>query len=238
MKSNGKMIASALTVMLMLVSYTQCVLEYKPAPNKKPVSSTEQQSQSNTTTNNLPDPIIVEDNPDPGEDTTTSTNPVVLEQVQVGVKNFDQINETMASLTGVDPTSNAIKNTFQTLEVQLPTDNDVKSFLAANQVAVTKLAAEYCNSLLDSTALRSSIWTNYNFNSFNSTDKDFIIDRSLDHFWGAGIDAAGRSASRFELQSLLNDLSVGEDTTRSSSIIRITKGVCTAVLGSASTIML
>lgn len=237
MKANGRMIASALTVILMLVSYTQCVLEYKPAPNKKTSTTTEQQSQSNTT-NNLPDPIVVEETPDPGGDTSSSTNPVVLEQVQVGVKNFEQINETMASLTGVNPTSNSIKNTFQTLEVQLPTENDVKSFLAANQVAVTKLAAEYCNSLLDSTSLRASVWPNYNFNSFNTTDKDFIIDRSLDHFWGASIDAPGRAASRFELQSLLNDLSVGEDTTRSANIIKITKGVCTAVLGSANTIML
>lgn len=247
MNKNGRIIFGALTIVLLLVSYTQCVLEYKPAPNTKSststssTSSTQNQNTSNTVP--LPTPIVNEEIPDPGGDDTEMTNPVALEQVEVGVKNFEQINETMAMLTGVDPNTTAIRNTYNTIVVQLPTENDIKSFIAANQVAISKLAAEYCDRLVESGTLRSNVYPNFNFGAtgtgaFSQANRDHIINRSMDVFWGPSMDAPARVASQAELQSLMTDLIAGENLSQTVNVRKIVKGVCTAVLASVNIILL
>ncbi|GAB4012677.1 MAG: hypothetical protein Fur0010_08770 [Bdellovibrio sp.] len=244
MHKNVRLISGALTIVFLLLTYTQCVLEYKPAPNKKPTSTTStQETQSNSVPNNLPTPIVVEDIPDPGGDDTVMTNPIALERVDLGVKNFEQINETMSTLTGVDPNLTAIKNAYSSVTVQLPTENDIKSFLAANQVAITKLAAEYCDRLIESSTLRAVVYPGFNFGTtgtaaFTQANRDYIVIRSMDHFWGPTMDAPARAASQAELQSLLTDLINGENLSSTTNVRKIVKGVCTAVLASANTILL
>lgn len=109
------------------------------------------------------------------------------EDPEIGVKNYEQINMTMAELTGVSPADTNVARVYAEVEMQLPNDNSIKSFSSAHQVAITKLAAEYCNALVDNGTLRTAVWPSFNFsgtptNVLNTAGKGTIIDRTILHF--------------------------------------------------------
>jgi hypothetical protein len=78
---------------------------------------------------------------------TEDTRPFV-----VGMRTFDEINETMSALTGVstadvfedDPIDNALKG-FGTLKGQLPSSENISGFLPSQQTAIASLAGRYCH---------------------------------------------------------------------------------------------
>ena len=83
----------------------------------------------------------------------TPEAPIDLRDVQVdaGLRNYAQINATMAALTGVAANTEAVRTVFQEqLANSLPTGNDIKAFLGSHQVSVFKLAVEYCDALVAS----------------------------------------------------------------------------------------
>lgn len=109
------------------------------------------------------------------------------EDPDVGIKNYEQINMTMAELTGVSPADTNVTRVYNEVEMQLPTDNSIKTFSSSHQVAITKLAAEYCNVLVDNGTLRAVVWPGFNFNGtptnvLNAAGKTSIIDRTISHF--------------------------------------------------------
>jgi hypothetical protein len=131
-----------------------------------------------------------------------------------------------------------VRRTYNDLEVQLPTDNNVKAFLSANQVAITKLAAEYCDVLVDSGTLRTGVWPGFNFNGTpnavltNNAQKIGLIDQTLNRFWGVNV-GGDRSTSQLEMLSLMNDLLQGENLGSANTTRTTVKGVCTAALSTA-----
>lgn len=242
MKAKSRIAATAVSLGFMLFSFNHCVLDQKI------------NTKSPSTTSNNTDPIEAP-SPTPAPQPTTpigivptptpAPNPVQpppeviqAQEIDVGVKNFEQINATMSVLTGVSSMNNAIRNTYNGLEVQLPTGNNVKSFLAANQVAITKLAAEYCDALVNSGTLRQGVWPNFNFSGapnsvlVNNTQKFTVIDQTLNRFWGTGV-GGDRSSAQLEMLSLINDLLNGENLGSSTTTQVTMKGVCTAALASA-----
>ncbi|MCO4754212.1 MAG: hypothetical protein KC478_07005 [Bacteriovoracaceae bacterium] len=165
------------------------------------------------------------------------------DQADIGIKNFEQINKTMSALTGVRIDRSNINNVYQDIIAQLPTDNKIDTFLAAHQVAVTKLAAEYCDTVVNDTTLRANVWSGFNFgatanNAFDSNGTSNFINLTLNSFWGLGVDLAGRSPAGLELQTLVNELKVGENLGASSTTRKIAKGVCIATLASLNVTML
>ena len=70
----------------------------------------------------------------------------------VGLRTFDEINATMAALTGVnsaaivndDPNNEALKG-FNTLKSQLPAEASISTFSASQQTAIASLAGLYCD---------------------------------------------------------------------------------------------
>lgn len=165
------------------------------------------------------------------------------DQPEVGIKSFEQINKTMSALTGVRIDRNNIENVYEDVITQLPTDNTIDTFLAAHQVGVTKLAAEYCDTLVNDSTLRANVWPGFNFgasatNAFNSTGTQNFIVQTLNAFWGQGVDLAGRAPATIELQQLVNDLKVGENLGASSTTRKIAKGVCITALASLNVTLL
>lgn len=82
----------------------------------------------------------------------TPTNLIAQQVTNVGVKNFDQINETFSVLTGVPPSEVAgvtqingqNQDGFDALKAALPLSNDLRTFSGPTQVAILKLAGRYC----------------------------------------------------------------------------------------------
>jgi len=96
----------------------------------------------------------------------------------VGLKTFEKIHATMSSITGVDMAQSEVANTFANVKQALPTVTDISTFVSAQQMAVTQLAIEYCNALVNDSNLRQNFFPGFNFN--DSVNDAFVIgDRTL-----------------------------------------------------------
>ena len=91
----------------------------------------------------------------------------------VGLRTFDEINATMAALTGVDAgtvvgDSGGLKG-FGNLKEQLPDTEAVDTFSASQQTAIASLAGVYCNKLVDDTNRRETYFGVTNANVFTQS---------------------------------------------------------------------
>lgn len=165
-----------------------------------------------------------------------------------GVRTFDEINATMAALTGVSPEDTAVDMTFQNLRQSMPAIEDPSAFLSSHQVAVAQLAIEYCNALIDDrgTIPTAVYFPGFNFNAAPGTayaNRDALITPLIDRMMGVAIqtqpdfvdvrDELGYTpTSGNHPGNLVDRLIAGGTDTRS-----IAKGTCAAVLGSAVTMV-
>ncbi len=243
---NGVRIAIAIgTLVSVLVAFNQCTVDKKtntkssngsssssstsaPAPVTGDSGDTESDVE-------LPDGLVMP----PMNAPTTETE---LSEMDVGVKHFEQIYLSMAAATGVSVTEAATLNLYKEIIVQLPADNNVKSFLPANQVAITKLAAEFCEKLVETGNLRSVIWPSINFGqtptqAFNAANKKIIIDAAIARFLPP-LDSQNQVFTYNELVRLFDELLTGEDLNTSVTTRKVIKGMCISTLASAHATLL
>lgn len=162
----------------------------------------------------------------------------------IGLKTFDEINASMSVMTDVPVTQTDVANTFNTIRQQLPSVADVDGFLSAHQMAVTQLAIQYCNALVEDTTLRASYFSGVDFNAsaadaFDTVaERDLVIDALLLRMVGTSLDSQPENT---DIESELNDLmdiltscggSCAADRTET-----VVKATCAAVLGSATTLV-
>jgi hypothetical protein len=171
----------------------------------------------------------------------------------IGMRTFDEINATMAATTGVSAQDSAVTTTFTTIKQQLPTVENINTFLSAHEIATAQLAIEYCNALVEDTSKRAGYFPGFDFSAaassaFDSqTKKNLVIDPLMSNIMGTNLasqpatdgadDGNGVStAVRPELSKLMDklvascDASTPCDTTRTATIVKAT---CAALLGSA-----
>lgn len=99
----------------------------------------------------------------------------------IGVRTYDEINASMAAITGVDPKE--VRNGFDLIRQQLPAVENIEGFLSAHQMAIAQLAIEYCSALVEDNSLRSTFFSGFDFGtavgtafgSGNSTAKNIIV---------------------------------------------------------------
>jgi hypothetical protein len=168
-------------------------------------------------------------------------------EISEGIKSHEQIFFTMSALTGVDVANGDVRNVYNQVATSLPTDNDLKVFLPPHQLAITKLAAEFCHVLIESSTLRAVVWPTYSrltrttdgftltpaTNSFSPENREIIINEVLQAFWGGVITEAELYAAEEEMNQLITDLLEGESQRSSGTTKNVIKGVCTAALSSA-----
>ena len=185
----------------------------------------------------------------------TATDALVPAE-RIGVRTFDEINATFATVTGVDPEDTAVDMTFQNLRQSLPATEDPKSFLSSHQVAIAQLAFEYCNALMEDrgTISTAAMFPNFNFGAAPVTayaNRDDLITPLVDRVMGFAIQsqpdftdveaelglvslnaATGRPANLIDRMLAPAEPGEPQATTRG-----IAKGVCGAILGSAVTLI-
>lgn len=172
------------------------------------------------------------------------TNEEVLNaiQVDVGVKNFEQILHTMSEVTGINPQNNGrIRSVYASVSTSLPSENDVKTFMASHQVAVTRLAAEFCNETVNDVTRRTEIWRGFDFNirsqnAFTEQNRLLIINKAIEHFWIVASDSEMATAQR-QLVPMFDELLVDE-TNNNTTTLKVVKAVCTVILSSAQVTLL
>jgi len=161
-----------------------------------------------------------------------------------GLRDFRRISESMAAVTGVDPNAASVRATYDELAVALPGTADLRTFVAAQQVAVTKLTLEYCDALVETTSLRNAFFGNIvDFTAPATTafssqaTRDALIQRISDRILGENLSTQPSMAeTQPVLDGLIDDLTAGCtpatcDAERTRTVV---KSLCAAALASAA----
>ena len=191
----------------------------------------------------MPGPVTIPDVPTPAQAS------------DIGVRTFDEINATMASITGVD--EQVVQTEYDVLRRQFPSAEAMESFLSAHQMAIAQLAIAYCSALVDDSALRVGFFGLGDgfFNvdvisAFTAGNKTTIVDALYDRIAGipkgvVDLDTAPtRAAVTAELigpigtnPNNLFDRLAGACPVGECSAVRtrtVVKSMCAATLGSAA----
>lgn len=242
MKVEKKMRIPLIIIFLIaiLIAFNQCVVDKKTI-NKStrkiadvPAAVTDDAADI-PSENDLPDGLVM-------PPLNLPTPPALEDEIDVGVKSFEQIYFSMATLTGVNPSDTTLQKLYNEIIVQLPPDNNVQNFAAANQVAITKLAAEFCEKLLETQALRVIIWPSIDFaknpvQSFTPTNKTLVVNQAIDKFMPP-LEALAKASTTQELTRLFDELLTGEDLNSSTTTKKVVKGMCIATMASAHAMFL
>ena len=106
-------------------------------------------------------------------------------------------------------------------------------------MAITQLAIEYCNALVDDSSLRSSFFPGFNFSAsassaFDTTGLNQVISPIISNFVGDNVSTQPNDSDiETELTSLIDRLDDCGSSCASDRTETIVKAACTAVLGSA-----
>ncbi len=170
----------------------------------------------------------------------------------IGIRTFDEIDASMAAITGVSREQSGVKNVYTTIKQQLPTVESIDGFLSAQQMAIAQLAIEYCSALVDN---QGSITREAYFPGFfasglppetadtafdSPAKRNLVIQPLLDHVFNTGLTVQpDPAATTTELESLIQTLTAcasGASPTCATSVRseQIVKATCAAMLGSAA----
>ena len=67
----------------------------------------------------------------------------------IGVRTFDEINATIAEITGIPTTNPTVETLYGDYIQQLPTVESIDAFLPSHQMAIAQLALTSCSELVD-----------------------------------------------------------------------------------------
>jgi hypothetical protein len=166
----------------------------------------------------------------------------LVPQSDIGVRNFAEINTSMATVTNVATSNTQVKTTFEKLKQQLPTVTNLGSFLASNQMAVTQMAIKYCDQLVEDDTLRGSYFDGFDFSeeassAFDNQDRNLVLLPLLDHAIGQDLASQpDRAAVSSELNSLIDKLTdcTADKVCDANYTRTVVKAVCAATIGNAA----
>ena len=165
-------------------------------------------------------------------------------QPVVGLKTFDEINATMAKVTGISANQTDVRATYDIIRQQLPVVENIGGFLSAHQVAVAQLSIEYCNALVNDTSARASYFPGFDFGAsaqaaFDTVaERDAALDPLIDNMLGTGLTSQPDPADvRSELDSLVDILTSCGGSCAADRTETTVKAACAAVLGSAAVLL-
>jgi hypothetical protein len=162
---------------------------------------------------------------------------------EIGVRTFDEINATMAKITGVDPNTASIKAMYADVRQSLPATPDLQAFLASHQSSVAQLAIQYCHEMTDTPALRTAFYGSFNPfpSTLNAASAGPLFDAVIEKVVGTNIATQPLAATvRQELADhVIDDARIcgPSGCTTSPQVVVAAKAVCAAVLGSAVTLV-
>jgi mono/diheme cytochrome c family protein len=127
------------------------------------------------------------------------------EASQIGMRSFDEVNQTFSWLTGIpidssvvsNITSKTISQTFATVRRSLASVSDFQTYMASHQMAVTQLAGAYCDALAEDSSLRAQLFNDGVAFDFNQpveavSDADWsskVIYPLIDRMFATGLNS-------------------------------------------------
>jgi hypothetical protein len=150
----------------------------------------------------------------------------------------------MSAMTGVPATNPRVADTYGRVREQLPTVENIEGFLSSHQVGAAQLAIEYCNELVDDAGLRAAYFPGLNFGAPAATALDTPAERALvtgplvARAVGTGIATQPTAAEiQAEVDALIGRLTACGGACAPDRTEVVVKAACSAVIGSASTLL-
>lgn len=154
----------------------------------------------------------------------------VVEPVH-GLRTFSQINDTMSSLTGVDANQGAVLARFTELRGSLPATPDMLTFAGATQIAIQRLATEYCGVLVNDAGSCDAFFGSC---EIDGAAKDQVATTLYDNFIGDNIaNQPVRAGVTAEIVSVIDDLDCAAGCNGVTAQVAL-QASCAAVLSSAA----
>jgi len=159
-------------------------------------------------------------------------------QPDIGVRTFEQLNQSMSRITGVPTTNSAVRSTYLQLQQQLPPVPSIEAFLASHQTGVAQLAIKYCAVMVDTNPtgffpqLQVSQPAATQFADANGKDRLILplLEKALLQKQGVDLISQPTGAEvRAELGALIDRLVAGGADSRT-----IAKASCAAAIGSGA----
>lgn len=178
----------------------------------------------------------------PGAFVPEAELPATTDSAKIGIRNFAEINASMSVLTGVKQSSTKVFDTFKLVKQQLPSLENIETFISAQQMGITQLAIAYCDAAIEDSTIRSAWFPDINFSqdpstALNTTGRAKLLNPLLNKLMPLNIASQPDKTTVYtELDALITKLSVCGSRCDSSRTSTITKSTCAAVL--ASSIML
>jgi Concanavalin A-like lectin/glucanases superfamily len=175
------------------------------------------------------------------EPTPVTQPPVNLPpQSDIGMRTYEQINQSMSRITGVPTTQAGVRATYLQVQQQLPPVPSIEAFLASNQTGVAQLAIKYCSVMVDTPAARAAFFPALNANlsmpgsaQFGGANNDILVVPLLQNVLLQKTDGTDlvsqptNSEARAELNSLIDKL-----VAKGANSGTVAKAACGATLGS------
>lgn len=154
-----------------------------------------------------------------------------VDEPDVGVRNFSQLNDTMSVLTGVEANNGNVSNLYNELKGQLPATTDLLSFSVSAQIAIQRLAVGYCGELVNNDDACNNF---FGACQIDGGAKAEVADKLFDGFIGDNLATQPmRSGVATEIVSMIDDLgcTAGCSGTEARTVLNAT---CAAVLSSSA----
>ena len=149
----------------------------------------------------------------------------------LGLRMFSQINDTMASLTGIDANQNVVLAAYSELSGSLPPAADLNSFAAAQQIAIQRLATDYCGAVVNDANNCDNF---FGACSIDGNAKDQVATTLYDRFIGDNLaNQPARADVTLELVRMIDDLGCPNGCNGATAETAL-QATCTAVLSSAA----
>jgi hypothetical protein len=167
----------------------------------------------------------------------------VRRPADIGLRVFDEINATMADLTGVSAQTPAVKATYDSVKQALPTVENIDTFVSAHPVAVAQLSIQYCNALVDDSSARATYFPGFNFNAapavaFSPAGRAIVLDALVGHMLRTNLATDPDPAEvRGDLDGLITQLTACGGSCPAGRTPIVVKATCAALLGSAVTLI-
>ncbi|MDP9198247.1 MAG: LamG domain-containing protein [Pseudomonadota bacterium] len=162
----------------------------------------------------------------------------------IGLRTFQEISASMSEMTGVSANEALVAETYDRVREQLPTVENIDGFLSSHQVGAAQLAIEYCNALVDDVGLRASYFPAFDFNAPAASAFDTPAERALvtgplvARAVGTSLATQPTSAEiTAEVDALIGRLAACGAGCAPDRTMVIVKAACSAVIGSASTLL-
>ncbi len=175
----------------------------------------------------------------PGEVVTPAPVAASTETSHIGIRNFAEINHSMSVLTGVNQQTTKVFDTYQLVKRQLPSIENIDTFISAHQMGVTQLAIAYCDSAIEDNVIRTTWLPDVDFSqtpavALSTTERGNLLNPLIDQMMPLDlVTQPVKSEVYSELDSLVGKLSQCGTNCDAERTATIAKSSCAAVLASA-----